>query len=385
MTPPARELSRDERLDRLRLIRTDSVGPITFRDLMRRYGDAASALAALPLLAQRGGRKSALKPPSRAAIAAEADRLATLGGGFVALGEPDYPPLLAAIEDAPPVLAHLGHLHLAHRPTVAMVGARNASLNGRKLATTLARGLAEAGITVVSGLARGIDTAAHQGALDGTTTDLAGPAGGTIAAQAGGIDVVYPPENADLHGRIAAAGLLVSEVPLGMQPTARHFPRRNRIISGLARAVVVVEAARRSGSLITARLAADQGREVLAIPGSPLDPRAQGANGLIRQGATLVQTVRDVLEAITGSAGPTVGEPARDPFADGPTTPVSDDEIDRARERIWQGLNATPTPVDEVVRGCQLSAAVVLAALLELELAGRVERHPGNRVSRIDY
>ena len=385
MTLPSRALSRDERLDRLRLIRTDSVGPITFRQLLLRFETAGAALEALPHLARRGGRKGGLRPPSRSAVAAEVDRLEALGGGLVALGEPDYPPLLAEVEDAPPVLAYLGHPTLASRPCVAIVGARNASLNGRKLATQLARGLAEAGVAVASGLARGIDTAAHQGALDGASGDLAAPAGGTIAAQAGGLDVVYPPENDRLHARIAAAGLIVSEAPLGAQPTARHFPRRNRIISGLARAVLVVEAASRSGSLITARLAAEQGREVLAVPGSPLDPRAQGPNGLIRRGATLVQSVDDVLEAIVGPLGRRIGEPARDPFAEGPPPPVSEQEIDAAREVILAVLGPSPTPVDEVVRGCQLSAAVVLAALLELELAGRVERHPGNRVCRIDY
>jgi DNA processing protein len=385
MTRPLRELDREERLDRLRLIRTDTVGPVAFRELLARFGSAGAALQALPDLARRGGRRGTLRPPGREAVAREVARLEAGGGRLIALGEPDYPPLLATVDDAPPVLSVLGHPALAARPTVAIVGARNASLNGRKLAGTLARGLAAAGVAVASGLARGVDTAAHIGALEGVGSRPGLPAGGTIGVQAGGIDVVYPPENAELHGRIAAAGLILSECPLGTQPTARHFPRRNRIISGLARAVVVVEASARSGSLITARLAADQGREVLAVPGSPLDPRAQGPNGLIRAGATLVQTVDDVLEAIAGPLGVAMAEPAHDPFAGEAPPPVSEADVDAARERIAEALSADPTPVDEVVRGCQLSAAVVLAALLELELAGRIERHPGHRVSRTDY
>jgi DNA processing protein len=364
-----RVLSDDERLDWLRLIRSENVGPIAFFQLLARYPTPALALAALPELAHRAGRKG-LRVATRAEAAAEIASLARLGGRFVARGEPDYPAALAAIEDAPPLLAVRGFAHLWQRPCVAIVGARNASLNGQRFARDIARELGEAGMTVVSGLARGIDTAAHRGALET----------GTVAVMAGGVDIVYPAENGDLYARICASGAVVSEIRLGETPQARHFPRRNRIVAGMAVGTLVVEAALRSGSLITARLAADQGREVLAVPGSPLDPRAQGTNDLLRNGAVLVETARDVLDAVLRRP---LGEPEIDPQKYGTNhCDIDDLQLEKARADLLDLLGAGPTSVDEILRECQLSAPVALAALLELELAGLVDRHPGNRVSR---
>jgi DNA processing protein len=274
-----RELSSAERLAWLRLIRSENIGPVNFRRLLARFGTAEAAIAALPDLVRRGGRSRPIKLYPREAAESELSALETLGGRLIAVIEPDYPPALAALEDAPPVISALGDLGLLQRKSVAVVGARNASANGRRLARDLAAGLGTAGFVVTSGMARGIDAAAHVGALET----------GTVAVVAGGLDVVYPPENEALYGEILARGLLVSEMPPATVPQAGHFPRRNRLISGMSLGVLVVEAARRSGSLITARYALEQGREVLAVPGSPLDPRARGCNDLLRQGAVLVE------------------------------------------------------------------------------------------------
>lgn len=362
-----------ERLARLRLIRSENVGPVTFRHLLARYGSASAALDRLPELARRGGRTTRLKIPSLADAEREIEENAAAGARVVITGDPDYPPLLAEIEDAPPILSLIGHAHLLLEPSVAMVGARNASGNAMRFAEMLARDLGAHGHIVVSGLARGIDTAAHQGAL----------ATGTVAVVAGGIDIVYPPENAALRARIAAEGVILAEVAVGTRPLARHFPARNRIIAGIARATVVVEAARRSGSLITARFAADQGREVCAVPGSPLDPRCQGSNGLLRDGAHLVESAEDVLMVLMESG---VGE-ERDRLYDAgsATSPAHSDapEIDEPTRRgVLELLDASPLAVDEIIRRCQFSAPVVLTILLEAELAGEVERYPGNCVAR---
>ena len=366
-----RPLSEVERLDRLRLIRSENVGPITFLQLLRRFGSAGEALAALPELARRGGRRKSLRIASRQAIEAERDALVALGGRFIAWGEPDYPAPLAAIADPPPVIALLGHGHLLARRMIAIVGARNASANGLRFARRLAADLVEAGLVVVSGLARGIDASAHQGAL----------AGGTLAVVAGGVDVRYPPENAALQDAIAEAGALIGEQPLATRPQARHFPRRNRIISGLALGVVVVEAAPRSGSLITARMALEQGREVFAVPGSPLDPRCRGANNLIRQGALLTEGADDVLAALEGPLRRPIEEPPAGDFTAAPDAAVDEKTLDAARERVIEALGPTPIAVDEIIRECQLTAPVVLTLLLELEIAGRLDRHPGGQVS----
>lgn len=363
-----RSLSDDERLDWLCLWRSEHVGPIAFRQLLARFGGAGAALDALPDLARRGGRRMTLAPFPRAAAERELERLTELGASLVAMAEPDYPPALAAVEDAPPLIAVLGDRKLLSRRAVAVVGARNASANGRRLASDLARDLGAAGFLIVSGLARGIDGAAHQGAL----------ATGTAAVMPGGIDVVYPPEHEELYRAIVGRGVVVAELPPGTQPAARLFPRRNRIVAGLSVGVLVVEAARRSGSLITARFGLEQGREVMAVPGSPLDPRCQGANHLIRQGAALIETAADVLEALESARPVSVTEPsAAFAGADGEPAEVSAE----GRRQIEELLSPSPVAVDELVRQCQLSAPAVRTVLLELELAGRLERQPGNRVA----
>jgi DNA processing protein len=369
-------LNRSEQADWLRLIRSENVGPITFFHLVRYYGSAGAALEALPALAARGGKRK-IKICPEEVVERELARIEEIGATLIAHGEPDYPRALGAIEDAPPLIMRLGDGDLLERPLVAIVGARNASSNGRRLASQLAADLGAAGMTVVSGMARGIDTAAHTGALGS----------GTAAVLAGGIDVVYPAENQALYDDIVARGVVLSESPPGMEPIARHFPRRNRLVSGLSLGVVVVEAAPRSGSLITARMALEQGREVFAVPGSPLDPRARGANNLIRQGATLTESVEDVLSVISDQMIRSLEDPSGPSFDAPPGSPPpelqSAGELDAARKNILELLSPSPAPVDELIRECQVSAALVAVVLLELELAGRIERHPGGRVSLI--
>jgi DNA processing protein len=357
----------DGRVAKLRLIRTANVGPVTYRQLLARFGTAERAIEALPELAARGGARNFVVADARAATR-ELERIERLGAAALFLDELGYPPLLAAIDSAPPMITYRGHLELARRPTVALVGARNASAAACRFARGLAQELAAEGLSVVSGLARGIDTAAHMGAL----------AGGTIAVIASGIDVVFPPENAELQDRIASQGLLVAEQPPGTEPRARHFPYRNRIIAGLSQGTVVIEAAPRSGSLITARLAGEMGREVMAVPGSPLDPRAQGCNLLIREGATLVQTAADIVEALRPLDPRALASPQA-PFMPGPGPA---DASDAERAAIADLLGPTPVAVDELIRQAGLAPGIVQMVLLELELAGRLERHAGGRVSR---
>lgn len=373
MTQPRRTLTDAERLDWLRLIRTENVGPITFHRLLDQYGSARAALDALPELAKRGGRTKPLRVASKAEVEREFAANRRVGARLLCACEPDYPEPLAAVDDAPPVISVLGHAHLLKRRAVALVGARNASLNGKKFAERIARELGEAGFLVVSGLARGIDTAAHAGAL-GT---------GTAAVVAGGIDVVYPPENDRLYRDIVQQGVVVAESAIGTQPQARHFPRRNRLISGLSLGVLVVEAAMRSGSLITARMALEQGREVMAVPGSPMDPRCEGTNNLIRQGATLVASADDVIRALENLSPPAVRERQGDLFVASRPAEPDESELAAARAVILENLGHAPVAIDELVRGCQLSAPVVLTVVLELELAGRVQRQPGNQVNLI--
>jgi DNA processing protein len=350
---------------RLRLIRTDSIGPVTFRQLIARFGTAQAALEALPDLARRGHRSLSICPASVAE--AELAAAAQMGAALLFIGTPDYPALLAHTETAPPVLYARGRVELLERLAVAIVGARNASAAGMRFARQLAIDLAEAEHVIVSGLARGIDAAAHAGSL----------ATGTIAVVAGGADVPYPPDHADLMARIAETGLVVAEQPPGVEPQARHFPRRNRIIAGLAAGTVVVEGAPKSGSLITARIAAELGREVMAVPGSPLDPRAGGCNQLIREGATLVRDAADVLEALSTLSGE-----ARVPFALAePTTPLPLTTPDTARTTVLALLSPTPVPVDDLVRQSALPAAQVASVLLDLELEGAIVRHAGARVA----
>jgi DNA processing protein len=347
--------------------------------MLRRFGSARAALDVLPRLSRKSASGRAVISPGQAESEAELAALSRIGARLLCWGEPDYPAALAAIEDAPPVLTLLGRAELLGRPTAAVIGARNASASGCRLARELAQGLGQAGLVVVSGLARGIDAAAHSGALDS----------GSAAIVAGGADIIYPEENRSLHRALAERGAILSELPLGSEPQARHFPRRNRIISGMALGVVVVEAAARSGSLITARFALEQGREVFAVPGSPLDPRCRGTNDLLRNGATLTETVEDVLAQLgpllrtaplslprsPASLPDLAVPPCPSAAASGPVT----DETGLAL--IVEKLGPTPVPVDELVRQCHLSAAAVATLLLELELAGRIERHPGNLVS----
>lgn len=377
MTAPLQKLTDRDRLAWLRLSRSENVGPITFRLLLQRFGSAAAALEALPELARRGGQTRPIRVCPAETAERELADLTKLKARLIAVCEADYPAALAAADDAPPLIALRGRAELLRRPAVAIVGARNASANGRSLAKAIARDLAQAGYLVVSGFARGIDTAAHEGALEG---GLQTPQAGTLAVLAGGVDVIYPAENSGLYDRLLAEGALLSEMPPGRQPQGRHFPRRNRIIAGLSHGSLVVEAALRSGSLHTARLAADYGREVMAVPGSPLDPRAKGCNGLLRQGATLIESAADVQEALAGSLRSLAETPDIRFEAAPMVTPSSQEQL-QATEKIMELLSPTPISVDELIRQCQLSAALVGTVLLELELAGRLERTPGNRVA----
>jgi DNA processing protein len=373
-----------ERLDWLRLARSHGIGPVTVRDLVAHFGNATKALEALPELAKRGGRARPLRICPRDEAEREIATLVKLGARLIARPEPDYPEALAAIEDAPPVVTVRGRNELLAAPKLALVGARNASANGRRIADDMAAGLATAGYAVVSGMARGIDTAAHTGALRATSSR-----GGTIAVIAGGIDVLYPPENAALFERLGRDGLIVAEAAPGTEPVARHFPRRNRIISGLSKAVVVVEAAVKSGSLITARYALDQGRDVMAVPGSPLDPRCRGGNRLIREGARLVEDFEQALEHLGEQLGAESNRILGSELKFHENLKSNDylydstilNETDRLREEVLTLLGPSPVMVDELLRQCHCSAPVMGMVLLELDLAGRLERHPGNRVS----
>lgn len=363
-------LAAAEALARLRLARTEGIGPLTFRRLLQRHGSARAGLAALPTYAAE--RTAPLTAPPEADALREIEQVGRLGGRFLHLGTPGYPPLLALSDDAPPVLVVLGDPAALARPAIAIVGARNASAAGRRMAEQLAEALAESGQAVVSGLARGIDAAAHLGALRG---------GRTIAAVAGGLDQPYPPEHAGLQARIAAeGGAVLAEAPLGTAPLARHFPRRNRIVAGLALGVVVVEAALRSGSLITARLALEMGRELFAVPGSPLDPRCRGTNDLIRQGAHLVETAEDVLAELPAAPRdvPLFALAEATGTVAGPAPPAA--ALPGDSQDVFDLLGHTPVTVDDLSRRSRLSAAALQAILLDLELAGRVEMLPGHRV-----
>lgn len=388
----------------LRLARTDSVGPRTWRRLVERYQTPEAALDALPHLPARNGRTQFI-PPSPAHIEAEIDATLKIGGQFLTLLDATYPPLLRACPDAPPVISVLGDASYLSKPGVGLVGARNASAHGVRLAESLATELAEAGLVVISGLARGIDRAAHMGALHRH--------GLTIAAIAGGLDCPYPRENAALHAEIAEKGVLVTEAPLGTTPTARHFPRRNRLIAGLGLGCVVVEAAPHSGTLITARLVVDYGRELFAVPGSPLDSRCRGSNNLLRQGAILTESVADILPNLPAIPACPEKNPPLFPTQPGPVqegsvkkgstaqkqnksavqsafslplpapaersggAPVSPENV---REKVLDLLSFTPIPVDDLVRHCQFSASTVLTVLTELELSGCVDSLPGGRI-----
>jgi DNA processing protein len=361
------ELSEAERLDRLRLIRSDNVGPRTFRSLLDHCGSARAALEQLPELARRGGRRD-IRICGRDEAGAELAASHRLGIRLLAPGETGYPPRLATTDDAPPLLGVRGWPDALTRPIIAIVGSRNASIAGLKFTGQLAHELGQAGFIVISGLARGIDQAAHRASL----------ASGTIAVLAGGHDRIYPPEHdALLAAILAGPGAAISEMPLGHEPRARDFPRRNRLISGAALGVVVVEAAHRSGSLITARMAGEQGREVFAVPGSPLDPRAAGTNDLLKQGATLVTGAADIIEAV----GPIMARPLQLPLREDDDEPFAPDPENHDRDQIVSLLGPTPVSLDDVIRISGIAPAVVRTVLLELELAGKLIRHRGGVVS----
>lgn len=359
-------LSQQEAQARIRLLRSPNVGPISYGQLLRRFGDAVTALEALPDLAGRGG--GGYRPAPEARIAGEVADVKRAGARYLFHDSPDYPALLREVESAPPILIARGEGALVRRPAVAVVGARNASAGAVKLAREFAAELAEAGFAVVSGLARGIDGAAHKGALS---------AGATVGVIASGIDIAYPPEHAELQEEVAQKGLLLAEQPPGTEPLARHFPSRNRIIAGIAAGTLVVEAAPKSGSLITARLAGEFGREVMAIPGSPLDARAQGCNQLIREGAVLVQSAQDVIELLSGFDG----NPRSTFREEVALWQPEDNELADEPADLATLLTTAPVGIDELIRQSGESAAAVQLALLELELAGRLVRHAGGRVS----
>jgi len=374
--PTEIKLSDIQRVDWLRLIRTDNIGPATFRRLLNRFGSAAAALDALPTLSRNGGSKAPVNTPTRDQAEDEISRTLHLGGKLVGAGEADFPALLKFIPQSPPMITIKGGADIGWDRTVGIVGARNASAAGHRMTRQLAADLGAGGYTIVSGLARGIDAAAHKATL----------LTGTIAALAGGLDCIYPSENIALADEITAqGGALMTEMPLGWEPRARDFPRRNRLVSGLSLGVVVVEAAKRSGSLITARLALEQNREVFAVPGSPLDPRAAGCNGLIQQGAMLVTSATDIIDALA------TADPSRMPLFEGEdfdsqgyeyvalsdTNSPNDDD----RSRVVAALSLTPVPVDELVQMTGMAAASVQIILLELDIAGRVERSGGQMVA----
>jgi DNA processing protein len=368
---PVAELGEAERIACLRLIRSENVGPVTFRELINHFGGAEAALAAVPELSRRGGRP--IRLCARDAAEAELARARAAGAQALFTIEPGYPAALAVLDAPPPLLYVKGDTKLLNRPIVAVVGARQCSAAGAKLARHFAGALAGAGYVIASGLARGIDSMAHEASLEQ----------GTIAVLAGGIDVVYPPEHASLHEAIGARGCLVTEMPFGFVPRGKDFPRRNRIISGISLAVLVVEAARRSGSLVTARLAAEQGREVFAIPGHPLDPRAEGTNKLLKSGATLVTEPEDLLSALaplTRTPGAHQREEVAAPPA--PDEPAAAEPLsEHDRDRVIAALGPAPIDVDALVRGTGLAIRAVQVALIELALAGRIERHGNGLVS----
>ncbi len=360
-------------------MRSQNVGPVTFRDLISHYGSAAAAIEALPELARRGGAAARIQICPREAAEREISLAQKIGARFIALGEPDYPQIMRMSEHSPPILCVRGNAQALSSKSVSIVGSRNASIAGNKLAQRYARELGSAGYFVVSGLARGIDTAAHRAALET----------GTVAVFAGGVDHVFPDENRDLARAILDnSGAIVSEMPIGWQPRAKDFPRRNRIITALSLAVVIVEAARRSGSLITARLANEMGRLVLAVPGSPLDPRSEGTNGLIKQGATLITRTEDILNAIQPLEGE-ASEFIYDISQKDDSTPIEGKTVmpqkadDKLRAEILSALSQTPTDVDDILRFTGAGTGQLQLILLELALAGRLERHSGNRVSII--
>lgn len=367
-----RLLNDEQRLNWLRLIRSDTIGPATFRELINHFGGSSAALEALPEFSKRGGGRRPFRLSSLADAEAELKHAKKIGATLIALGEPDYPVWLAAVDAPPPLIYAKGKLELLQQPMVAIVGARNGSAIGQKFTRMLSADLGREGFVIVSGLARGIDTAAHIPALER----------GTVAVLAGGIDSVYPPENEELQNEIGKRGVLLSEMPIAYRPRGKDFPRRNRLVSGVSVGVVVVEAANRSGSLITARLAGEQGREVFAVPGNPLDPRATGTNRLLRDGAGLVTCVEDITAVLAPILGRRV-EPADSTgtFETNSDYPIKMDIDQSDRERVISALGVSPVDIDEIIRATRLQARQVQIVLLELDLSGRLERHGNQMVS----
>ena len=370
------QLSEQEKIDWIRLARSENVGPVTFRTLLALYHTPTKALPQLQELAQKGGSKRKITICSEREAEKELAATEKLGGRIIASCEEDYPQILKTLSDAPPIITILGQIGLLSKPALAIVGTRNASFNGKNLTRQLSFAVSQKNYAIISGMARGIDSAAHEGALEGK--------GGTIAVLGTGIDVVYPPENEELYQRIKNEGLLISELPLGTQPFVGHFPRRNRLISGLSQGVLVIEAHTKSGSLITAQYAAEQGRDVYAVPGFPLDPRAQGPNRLLKDGAILVQNEEDIF-AVLEHTSPFA---LKDLFQQQSAPIVIDTkpeptDMEAATEQILENLGAEAIEIDHLIRETHLTASVVHIVLMQLELAGKVERYPGNRVSLV--
>ena len=362
-------LSESERLDWLQLIRTPSIGPLTFHRLIAKYGSAKTALEAFPELSKKSARRP-LKAPSRASVEDELEAADKNGARMIAACEDAYPSMLRAIPDPPPILFVRGHTQLFDKPGVALVGARNASLVGRKIAHMLAEGLGAEDYVIVSGLARGIDGAAHEASLQT----------GTIAVVAGGVDVIYPREHADLTAKIADVGIVLSECAMGQRPTARDFPKRNRLISGLSKGVVVIEAAEKSGTLITARFALEQGRDVFAVPGSPLDPRYHGTNRLIRDGALLVENAQDIIDALSSSlSGARENEPIAYGGSDHTQPDIDPALVSAVKKKILSSLGFTPVHEDELRREVDALPGVFSEAMLDLVLAGEISETSGAR------
>ena len=362
-------LSGSERVDWLRLSRTPRIGPVTFAQLVARFGTASAALDALPELSKKSGRRQPLIPPPRAQIEDEIGATMQYGARLIASCEPDYPDLLRQVNPPPPILTMLGTADVLEQPALAIVGARNASAAGRKIARDMAAELGKAGYTIVSGLARGVDGEAHAASVET----------GTVAVLGGGVDHIYPPQHDRLYAAIASGGAIISESPFGHRATAKDFPRRNRLITGLALGTIIVEAAERSGSLISARTANEQGREVMAVPGSPLDPRAAGTNRLIQQGASLVQTASDVIEIINSLGRMQLNMPAMPDFE----VMSLDDTLPQDQiERVREALSFSPTPLDEIARAAEIGPARCAAILMELELMGEAATLAGGLALR---
>ncbi len=360
----------NDQINQLQLFRTENIGPATFRQLIRKYGNSTSAIEALGPLSQQGGRKKPLKAITRNKILEEITLLDKIGGEFIFMDSEHYPNSLKNISDAPPVFAYLGHKHLLHKPQIAIVGARNASSQAQKLSFEFAKALGERhDFIITSGLARGIDKSAHQGAIKT----------GTIAVVAGGIDSIYPPENEKLYEEIKACGCIIAEAPFGIAPLARHFPRRNRLIAGISHGILVIEAAFKSGSLITARLAGEYGRDVFAVPGSPLDPRSRGCNALLKDGAIITETPEDIVNYLNQHI---ITESMPDLFEDFAAPEPKNENISKdLRKKILQLLSPSPCDIDSLIRDCEADTSQAITVLMELELAGKAERLPGNRIA----